>query len=112
MKFFNFRQNNTGGRFDEDMPLAVIIEARDAEHANERAESLELYFDGCRDGIDCPCCGDRWYRASGHDGEDEPDTTVDEFDQHYVEANRVPCAIRVEYLAGHAIEYAPRTVKP
>lgn len=41
----------------------VIIEANSASHANERAEEIGLYFNGCRNGIDCRCCGDRWYKT-------------------------------------------------
>ena len=27
------------------------------------AEDIGLYFDGVEQGMDCSCCGDRWYRA-------------------------------------------------
>lgn len=62
-KFFHFSQNNSGGHFHADESVAhhVIIEAVDALHANARAESIGLYFDGCDKDIDCSCCGDRWY---------------------------------------------------
>ncbi len=67
--FYHFSQNNSGGSFTFDAKRGithhVIIEAKDDAHANERAESIGLYFDGCDDGPDCPCCGDRWYRARG-----------------------------------------------
>ncbi len=63
-KFFNYRQNNSGGSFVIDeargLSINVWIEAIDSAHANSRAESIGLYFDG--EG-DCPCCGNRWYSA-------------------------------------------------
>lgn len=63
-KFFKFDQNNSGGSFviDDERGLGakVWIEAIDANHANSRAESLGIYFNGCADGADCNCCGDRW----------------------------------------------------
>lgn len=73
-KFFAFRQNNSFGSFDHDpeagIGLTVWIEALDHVHANERAEAIGLYFYGCDNGTDCPCCGDRWIPV----GEREPDT--------------------------------------
>lgn len=65
--FYEFNQNNSGGSFDISDTLAhfVIIEAYSADQANAIAKSLGIYFDGCDDETDCPCCGDRWYRAWG-----------------------------------------------
>lgn len=71
-KFFYFDQNNTGGYFDESMGYAVIIEAESAKKANAKLEALGGYFNGCADGVDCPCCGDRWYRVEDRDGKDYP----------------------------------------
>ena len=61
--FYTFSQNNSGGSFDIDHMLAhfVIIEADTAEEANTIAESVGIYFNGCDEGMDCDCCGDRWY---------------------------------------------------
>jgi epoxyqueuosine reductase QueG len=77
MAFFEFNQNNTGGSFDFDEKRGishwVIIEAANAQQANERAESIGLYFNGCDDGVDCSCCGDRWYpQYDEKDGTAEP----------------------------------------
>jgi hypothetical protein len=71
--FFHFNQNNSGGSFDIDENVAhhVIIEARNANEANRKAASIGIYFDGVDDGMDCECCGDRWYSAWG-EGEAEP----------------------------------------
>ena len=63
-KFFEYRQNNSGGSFAYDgergISTWVIVEAHDAAEADRRAESIGLYWDGCDAGRDCPCCGDRW----------------------------------------------------
>lgn len=68
MMFYSFNQNNSGGSFVLDKKAGithfVIIEAKSVEDANQRAEAIGLYFDGCNDGRDCDCCGDRWSSAS------------------------------------------------
>lgn len=71
MAFYTFDQNDSGGSFDG--PTHVIVEADSADHANERAQDVAgIYFDGCDTGTDCSCCGDRWYRAHAHDGDNIP----------------------------------------
>ena len=72
--FYTYYQNNSGGFFEhgEDVTNFVIVEAGDNEAANEFAESIGIYFDGCDRRIDCTCCGDRWERQLQFDGEDEP----------------------------------------
>lgn len=72
--FYCFNQNNSGGGFDIDDDVAhfVIIEAASADAANERAESIGIYFNGCDTGNDCPCCGDRWYPAWSDEGDETP----------------------------------------
>lgn len=71
--FYCFDQNNSGGWFqvDEDVAHYVFIEAESASEANDRAESIGIYFNGCADDRDCDCCGDRWYAVSG-EGLDAP----------------------------------------
>jgi len=69
-KFYTFRQNNSGGYWNG--PKYVIIEAFNAEHANELAGNNDIYFHGCATGTDCECCGDRWYEVSEYEAEDEP----------------------------------------
>jgi hypothetical protein len=73
--FFTFSQNNSGGGFDFDEKVSeyVIIEADSPELANERAEEIGIYFDGCDSELDCPCCGDRWCRVSNLDGTEVPE---------------------------------------
>ncbi len=65
--FYSYRQNNSGGSFiiDKDVTLFVIIEADSNGEADNKAEEVGLYFDGCDDGRDCSCCGDRWYKPYG-----------------------------------------------
>lgn len=62
MKFYKFRQNNSGGSFEVNDTLAshVYLEAEDAEHANFLAKRKGIYFNGVAYGSDCRCCGDRW----------------------------------------------------
>ena len=73
--FYEYNQNNSGGSFDtnDDLDVITIIEAENAEQADERAEGVGIYFDGCEAGMDCDCCGDRWCRAYG-DGDVAPST--------------------------------------
>lgn len=74
-KFFTFIQNNNGGIFHDNDRVAhfVIIEAKDHNEANTIAKDVVgIYFDGMMNDIDCPCCGDRWYRVDHFDGKDEP----------------------------------------
>lgn len=66
-KWYRFHQNNSFGvdEINEDLGIGktVYVEAIDTGHANSRAESIGLYFDGVDADIDCSCCGDRWYRV-------------------------------------------------
>ncbi len=65
MAFYQYMQNNSGGSFDAHFGHSVYIEAESPSHADYRAETIGIYFDGCDGGRDCPCCGDRWSRALG-----------------------------------------------
>lgn len=75
-KFYQYRQNNSGGKFEYDkhdgISVFVIVEAHNYREANSRANNIGLYFNGCADGYDCPCCGDRWYEQWENDGDDYP----------------------------------------
>lgn len=70
MPFFHYDQNNSGGRFTFDkehgLSCEVIIEADSPEEADSILISRGGYFNGCADGRDCRCCGDRWSRAYGN----------------------------------------------
>lgn len=65
MAFFHYSQNNSGGSFDwsDGVGHHVVIEAPNAAMADAKLETVGGYFDGCDDGRDCSCCGDRWSRA-------------------------------------------------
>lgn len=74
MSFYHFSQNNSGGSFhlDANLTVNVIIEANSANEANDKLEMLGGYFDGCREGRDCTCCGNRWDRTYENEGTDFP----------------------------------------
>lgn len=71
--FYTFVQNNTYGKFIG--PHVVIVEAASANEANAKAESTTnvVYFDGCQEGEDCYCCGDRWSRVDDYEGTTLPE---------------------------------------
>lgn len=75
MPFFTYDQNNSGGSFDhqpkQGIGYLVCVEAASAADADRKAEAIGLYFNGCAVGMDCECCGDRWYPAYG-DGDETP----------------------------------------
>ena len=64
--FYHFSQNNSGGSFHvshrDGISHHVIVEGQNLEDITERAEQIGLYWDGCSEGHDCSCCGDRWSR--------------------------------------------------
>ena len=62
-KIYLFEQNNSHGRYVEPAQLVLVL-ARTAEEANEIAIEHGIYFDGVKKGIDCPCCYNRWDRAT------------------------------------------------
>lgn len=80
-KFYTYGQNNSGGSFIIDKSKGigyyVIIEALNEEQATSIAEDIGLYFDGCSDGIDCDCCGDRWYSPNESESPEIYGTSVE-----------------------------------
>ena len=62
LKWFTFSQNNSGGTFsvNDKVDAWVFIQARTPDEANNLAERIGIYFNGCASGYDCGCCGDRW----------------------------------------------------
>jgi hypothetical protein len=62
-KFYEYCQNNSGGGFDTDDNLThrIIVEATSENEAIRIGKNLGIYFNGCDEGLDCDCCGDRWY---------------------------------------------------
>lgn len=77
MPWYHFHQKNSGGSWDRAPERGigpdVWIEARDADDANHRAESVGICFDRCDKGHDCDCCGDRWSRAYAYSVKDDGD---------------------------------------
>lgn len=66
MKWFHFSQNNSGGSFVVTSELChhLFIEAANDIAALAKAFDMGVYLHGVRDGLDCGCCGDRWYEPS------------------------------------------------
>lgn len=64
MLWYEYRQNNSGGRFCGPA-ITVCVQASTEKIAEIIAEKLGVYFDGCSTGQDCSCCGDRWYPSWG-----------------------------------------------
>ena len=69
MKWYQYTQNNSGGQMDvnERVSHYVLVQAPTASQADSIAEAIVgIYFNGVEDGMDCECCGDRWYPNSGN----------------------------------------------
>ena len=64
--FYEFTQNNSGGHFivNDKLCHRIIIESDTEEKAEDKAFDLGVYYNGVENGMDCPCCGDRWYSPS------------------------------------------------
>jgi hypothetical protein len=65
LKYYCFRQRKSGGSFvvNDKVSYTVIIQAKNSDDANNKAEEIGIYFNGCYTGYDCSCCGDRWSTA-------------------------------------------------
>ncbi len=105
-KFYVFHQNNSGGSYEinDNVSCEVIIEATSGDDANRRAENIGIYFDGCNDGIDCECCGDRWYETDDDEGTDTPriyGESVLEYEPFVGKRNKVYCIIH--YMDGRKV---------
>lgn len=78
--FFPYNQNNSGGHYvikeKSGISSRVIIEADNADEANEQAEAIGMHFNGVEKGYDCPCCGDRWYDVNNSDGCDTVEEAI------------------------------------
>lgn len=112
-KFYTYNQNNSGGSFikkqEQGIDTIVIIEATSPSHADSIAEDKGIYFDGCSNGRDCNCCGDRWYKADeGYDVPSFYDTPITEVEEGFFRQGAF-----VHYLDGR-IEYTkfkPKSAK-
>lgn len=65
MPWFEWDQNNSGGSFvvNDKLTCRLFIEADTYEEAEGKAFGMGVYYDGCSKGMDCGCCGDRWYEG-------------------------------------------------
>ena len=74
LKWFTYVQNNSGGSFtvNDDVANYVIIQAHNADEANLIALEYGIYFGGVASGLDCSCCGDRWYMVNDDEGTNQP----------------------------------------
>lgn len=76
MAFYTFRQNNSFGEFvsipEKGIDQLVFVEANNADDANDKALQIGLYFNGCENGKDCPCCGDRWSMCDEWERQEQP----------------------------------------
>lgn len=89
LKWYPYRQNNSGGSFTEDQNQGpqVFIQAESAAGAWSMAQEM-FDFEYCE------CCGERWYEAEEDDGQDEP--TV-----YGVPVNEVTQSFFVDYAILH-----------
>ena len=97
--FFTYRQNNSYGRyeFNDKLSAYVIVEAKNAEEANKRAEELGIEFNE-----GCSTCGDRWSRADHHDSEKIPmiydeDVSEGSYQGHAYAKHSLPVAGYIHY---------------
>lgn len=108
MPFYTYNQNNSGGTFiiNDDVAHYVIIEADNARAANDKAEDVGIYFEGCDSGTDCPCCGDRWYSPWADDGEEAPmiyGNAPEDFDDIWARHGKAYC--HVYYADGTKVSH-------
>lgn len=84
MKYYMWRQNNTGGSFvtNDDLSRFVVIQADSYADAEEKAFSFGIYYDGVDSGYDCACCGDRWHEGDFLVELDEGDSIEDCLQRH------------------------------
>ena len=63
MTWYEFAQNNSVGKI---FPPAeyLFVEADYCSDAERIAQEHGVYFNGVDKGLDCSCCGDRWYEPT------------------------------------------------
>ena len=80
LKLFVVRQNNSGGSFcvndSNGTGERVFVLAKNENSVLDLLEIKSVvYFDGVSQGLDCECCGDRWWRDA-EEVEDENNKVV------------------------------------
>jgi len=113
--FYTYHQNNSDGEYEYNNNISryIIVEAVDREESDCIAEGLGVYFDGIDNNIDCPCCGDRWQRASDCDSASEPmvyglsiqDYTADYGHREFGLTSKDEIIVRVFYKNGFVSEH-------
>lgn len=94
MPWYQFHQNNSGGRF-QPPAIKVWIQADNADQANIIATENGIYFDGVYNGIDCSCCGDRWSVVTESDAEDTINATESSWVSQWAKDDGVPVTITI-----------------
>ena len=92
---YSFDQNNSGGYYTKPAQNIIVKDARDEKHAIEIAIGAGMYFNGVADGVDCSCCGDRWYGMAKEYG-DINKAIADADDSFHDEHNSIPKYVIVE----------------
>lgn len=104
MLWFNFDQNNSGGSFvrDAGVDCDVFIQAPDRDAALRKAEEVGVYFDGCADGRDCDCCGDRWCSLDAENGAELPSR----YDRPVVDGKGLSPDLALSWRGGAVFHFA------
>ncbi len=100
LKWFEFRQNNSGGYFEDNENVCeyVLIQAKSAASAISKAEEMMDNSDSC------PCCGDRWdFDVEDKDGTDSPTIYGQELDK--VESSWFRKKVILHYANGGKTTY-------
>jgi hypothetical protein len=95
MNWYEVRQNNSGGYFEEPA-VVVYIRAPDHEEAAEM-----LWKSGASNANSCECCGDRWYTTDWPLDDEEKIAQLEaqnipaqsEFDHRWAQEAGIPVAV-------------------
>ena len=111
-RFYTFSQNNSGGHFDTDrddgIAVYTIFEANSAVEANARAQAAGIYFNGCDDERDCPCCGDRWYETDEFEACEHPSVFGQPVEDYWTSQVWTKDEVCVHYLDGRVEWFTPK----
>ena len=93
---YSYRQNNSGGYYCQPAKHIIVKDARDREHASEIAVAAGMYTNGVAAGLDCYCCGDRWYGMS--EEHETVEEAIEYVNDSYHDSDGVPHYIVVDDL--------------
>ena len=88
-------QNNSGGYYAKPAQNIIVKNARNEKHAIEIALDAGMYTDGVADGLDCDCCGDRWYPMA-HEYDNIKEAVIDANRTNHDEHNSIPKYVIVD----------------